>query len=334
MTCCFSPSALLIAASRCAFRGQDHGALLALGAHLLFHRGQHVVRRRDVLDLVAQHLHAPGLGRLVELLHDLQVDVHALFERLVEVDLADLAAQRRLRQLRDGEDVVGDAVRRALRVEDLEIQDAVHAHLHVVARDADLRRDVDRRFLQRMPVADDVEERNQDVKPGMQHAGKPAEPLDDVRALLRDDDRRLRNDDECDNDEYQTDDRQRIEVHQRAPSGTTCNIRPSTRVTRQRAPRVTDHTGIVARRPRRAAQLDLADAPGRQVLGGDGDFAHERIHGRRLRVGLHHLEQPTSGRAPATQSKPRRTGTSASRPARPARARSGCRRSRRRRRRR
>ena len=50
-----------------AFRRQDHRALLALGAHLLLHRGENVVRRRDVLDLVAQHLDAPGLRGLVEL---------------------------------------------------------------------------------------------------------------------------------------------------------------------------------------------------------------------------------------------------------------------------
>ena len=86
-----------------AFRRQDDGALLALGAHLLFHRRQHVVRRRDVLDLVAQHLDAPRLRRLVELGDDLRVDVGALLERAVEIDLADLAAQRRLRQLRDRE---------------------------------------------------------------------------------------------------------------------------------------------------------------------------------------------------------------------------------------
>ena len=72
MTCCLSPSALLIAASRCAFRGQDHRALLALRAHLLFHRGEHVLRRRDVLDLVAQHLDAPRLRGLVELADDLR----------------------------------------------------------------------------------------------------------------------------------------------------------------------------------------------------------------------------------------------------------------------
>ena len=64
-----------------AFRGQDHGALLALGAHLLLHRREDVVRRRDVLDLVAQHLDAPRLRRLVELGHDRDVDVGALLER-------------------------------------------------------------------------------------------------------------------------------------------------------------------------------------------------------------------------------------------------------------
>ena len=54
-----------------AFGRQDHRALFPLGAHLLFHRRQHVLRRRDVLDLVAQHLDAPRLGRLVEFGHDL-----------------------------------------------------------------------------------------------------------------------------------------------------------------------------------------------------------------------------------------------------------------------
>ena len=67
ITCCFLPSALLMAASRCAFGGEDDGALLALGAHLLLHGGEDVLRRRDVLDLVAEHLDAPRLRCLVEL---------------------------------------------------------------------------------------------------------------------------------------------------------------------------------------------------------------------------------------------------------------------------
>ena len=196
MTSCFAPSAVLIAASRAAFGRQNHRALLALGAHLLLHRRQNVVRRRDVLDLVAQHLHAPRLRRLVELADDLRVDVGPLLERLVQIDLADLAAQRRLRELADREHVVGDAVRRALRIQHLQVEDAVDADLHVVARDADLRRDVDGDLLERVAVADDIDERQQHVKARAQRAVKPAEALDDVRALLRHDDRRLRDDDE------------------------------------------------------------------------------------------------------------------------------------------
>ena len=78
----------------------------------------------------------------------MRVDVRALLERAVELDLADLAAQRGLRELDDREAVVGDAVGRALRVEHLQVQHAVDADLHVVARDADLLRDVDRLLLE------------------------------------------------------------------------------------------------------------------------------------------------------------------------------------------
>ena len=67
----------------------------------------------------------------------------ALLEGLVEIDLADLAAELRLAELADREHVVGDAVRRALRVQHFQVEHAVDADLHVVARDADLRRDVD-----------------------------------------------------------------------------------------------------------------------------------------------------------------------------------------------
>jgi hypothetical protein len=134
-----SPSALLIAASRSPSDGQNDRALFPLGPHLLLHGGQHVVRRRDVLDLVPQHFHAPRLGRLVELLHDLQVDVRRSSKGLVQIDLADLAAQVGLRELRNREDIVGDPVRRALWIEHFQVQNPVHAHLHVVAGDADLR---------------------------------------------------------------------------------------------------------------------------------------------------------------------------------------------------
>ena len=87
-------------------------------------------------------------------------------------------------------------------IEHLQIQHAVDLHLHVVARDADLRRDIERRFLQRVPVADDVDKRHQDVKSGVEHAGIPAQPFDDERTLLRHDDRGLPQHDDHDEREH------------------------------------------------------------------------------------------------------------------------------------
>ena len=47
-------------------------------------------------------------------------------------------------------------------------------------------------LLQRVPVADHVDERHQDVEAGAERARVLAEPLDDVGALLRHDDGRAR----------------------------------------------------------------------------------------------------------------------------------------------
>jgi len=58
----------------------------------------------------------------------------------------------------DREQVVADAVGRPLRVQHLEEEHAVDADLHVVPGDADLGRDVERLFLQGVPVPDDVDE--------------------------------------------------------------------------------------------------------------------------------------------------------------------------------
>src|SRR6185503_9524801 len=68
-----------------ALRGRDHRALFPLGGDLRLHRMQDLLRRRQVLDLVAQHLDAPVAGRLVERGDDQPVDVVALLERAVEL---------------------------------------------------------------------------------------------------------------------------------------------------------------------------------------------------------------------------------------------------------
>jgi len=122
--------------------------------------------------------------------------VHAFLERPVEVDLADLAPERRLRELTDREEEVADAVRRSLGVHHFHVEDAVHVHLDVVLRDADLLRNVGCRLLQRMAVADRVEERDQHVEAGFERRAIAPESLDDEGTLLRHHDGRSRDDKE------------------------------------------------------------------------------------------------------------------------------------------
>ena len=75
------------------FRGQDYGTLFTLGAHLFFHRAQHIVWRVDVLDFVAQYFDAPGIRRLVELRYHVRIDRSAFLERAIKSDLADFRTQ-------------------------------------------------------------------------------------------------------------------------------------------------------------------------------------------------------------------------------------------------
>ena len=147
-----------------AFRGGNQGALFALGRDLGLHGQQNFLGRRQVLDLVAQYLHTPVERRLIDGLDDLGIDDVALLEGLVQLQLADHAAQRGLGQLRDGHDVVGRAVAGAHRVRHLKVQDAVHLQLGVVTRDADLAGHIQRDFLQAVLVGDTVDEGDQEVQ--------------------------------------------------------------------------------------------------------------------------------------------------------------------------
>src|SRR5438093_10723997 len=119
--------------------------------------------------------------------------MRALLERAIQLNLANLAAQRGLRELDDSEEVVRDPVRGAFRIQDLEIEHAVYVHLDVVAGDADLRGNIDGRFLERVPVTDRVNEREEDVKAGVEGSRVPLQPPHDVGALLGDYDRGLGN---------------------------------------------------------------------------------------------------------------------------------------------
>ena len=174
-----------------SLRGQHHCALFALGAHLLLHGVDHVTRWVDIPDLVAQHLHAPGIRGFVKFRDHVGVDRAALFEGAIQIDATDLAAQGGLRKLRDGKLVVGNAIGGALGVQNLQVEDPVDPDLHVVLGNAHLLGDVDRQFLQAVFVGRPLDKGQQDVKSGAQRAAVLAEILHHVGALLRHDDRRL-----------------------------------------------------------------------------------------------------------------------------------------------
>jgi hypothetical protein len=111
----------------------------------------------------------------------------AFLEGLVQLHLADHAAQRGLRQLRDGDDVVAAAVAGAHRVGDLEVQDAVHLQLGVVLGDADLAGHVQRHFLQRMLVGHALDEGDDELQARGQRAVVLAQAFDHPGVLLRHD---------------------------------------------------------------------------------------------------------------------------------------------------
>jgi hypothetical protein len=77
------------------FRGQDRGTPVALGAHLLLHRGPDVRRRVDRLDLHAVDPDPPLARRLIQNHAQLSVDVLAGGQRGLERESADHVSQRR-----------------------------------------------------------------------------------------------------------------------------------------------------------------------------------------------------------------------------------------------
>jgi hypothetical protein len=78
----------------------DHlRAPLALGLGLPAHRPAHRLGQLDVLDLDQRHLDAPRVGEVVDDLLELLVDLVALDQQVVELDLTEDAPQGRLRDL-------------------------------------------------------------------------------------------------------------------------------------------------------------------------------------------------------------------------------------------
>ena len=125
-----------------AFGGGNQGALFTLRSDLLLHGVQDFFGRGQVFDFVTQHFHAPIQSGFVNGLHHLGVDDVAFFKGFIQLQLTDYRAQRRLRQLRNGDHIVAGAVAGAHGIGHLKVENAVNLKLRVVARDADLAGDV------------------------------------------------------------------------------------------------------------------------------------------------------------------------------------------------
>src|SRR3970040_1378083 len=173
------------------------------GIKVLRYEIKNISPPRDVL--APQDLDPPRLRGLVEFVHDLRVDVGALLEGPVQVDLSHLAPECGLGKLTDREEIIRHTVRGPLGIHDLEVQHPVHMDLHVVAGDAHLLGDIHGHFLERMAVTDAVKERQEDVEAGPERGPVLSQPLDHIGALLGHHHSRLGDDDDHEDEKYQSD---------------------------------------------------------------------------------------------------------------------------------
>ena len=147
-------------------------------------------------------------------------------------------------------------------------------------------------LLQRVAVADDVDERQQHVESRVQDAVKPSQPLDDVRALLRNDDRRLRDDDQ--HEEREDQQRDKTTGHERSLSGLRKIISRSTSTTLHRFAARDRHRILIARGPHGAAQFGAPNRARRNVFERHRDISDKRVDVFAGSVELHPLHQRTA----------------------------------------
>ncbi len=282
---------------------EDHRPLLPLCAHLLLHGREHVLRWIDVLDLVAKHLNAPRVGSLVELHDHRGVDRAALLKRAIEVDFSDLAPQGRLGELADGKDVVADSVGGALGVEYFQVENPVHAYLNVVPGDTDLLLDVDRALLEVVLICDPLNERDEDMEPGLYRFPVLTQVFHDVRALLRNHDCGLRNDHDNQHDDDSSDDQRFHGV----PPGNRLQVFPDRQDQSVDAlhPASVSHMKIhlagVPGAPCRTPQLSLARGSGVDRFGSDGDLPLQLVHVVFARLDLSPKSSPEEDERPDGQ---------------------------------
>src|SRR5438309_5232515 len=237
-------------------RVDDLGPPLALGLRLLRHRTLHVLRQIDLLDLNGRHLDAPRLGVLVDDPLELLVDLVTRGEEVVELDLAEHAPERCLRDLRGRVEIVLHRDHRPLRVHDAEVDDRTDLERDIIARDHVLRRDVEGHRLEAHPDHL-VDERHEQDEPravalaaGVEDRPRAAAEPEDDGPLVLAEDLRKRADEEDDRKDHH-EDQQRVDRDHGAPpfvsALATFSVSPSTATTRTRAPASTGSPSATAR---------------------------------------------------------------------------------------
>ena len=165
---------------------KNGGALLALGLHLPAHRFHDVGRRHDVLDLDAVDLHAPGRGRRIDHRQQPLVDGVSVRQKLVEIHRPHHGADVGGDDVEERRAELGDLVRGARRVDDLEEGHAIDLHRGIVLGDHLLGRHVEHLLHHVHLVPDGIEIGNDEAKPGLERESVAAEAFDGVIIPLRD----------------------------------------------------------------------------------------------------------------------------------------------------
>src|SRR6266545_1383144 len=233
----------------------DLGPALALGLGLLGHRALHVLWQVDLLHLDRRDLHAPRLGVLVD--DPLQLLVHLVAggQQVVQLHLAEHAAQRGLGQLGRRVHVILDREEGLLGIDDAEEDDRVDLDRDVVTGDDVLGRHVGGHRAQADALPDLVDEGHQQDQAGAvalpagveDRLRPPAEPEDDHAFVLGDDAEQRAQDEQ--HHDHSSDHEQRVDVHEAPPSPafSTVSVSPFTSTTRTLAPSGTGAPRATAR---------------------------------------------------------------------------------------
>ena len=124
--------------------GVDYlGPPFTFGLGLFGDGAHHRLIQVDVFDLDIGDLDAPGIGLRVEHLLDVDVQLLALGQQLIQFMFTEHGAQRGLRQLAGGGEEIFDLDDGLLRIEHAEIQHRVNLNRNVVAGNHILRRHIE-----------------------------------------------------------------------------------------------------------------------------------------------------------------------------------------------